>query len=389
MPVTTRQLRSPESAREALARRWRSQQREWLTGGGQWPLSLGLGSPSEEDACRHPDAVRAWVSAWGAWKGPGEVLWCERRWRSLGTQSLPERLVLHGPEEVAACLGETARWQLAQERYHHLAARWPELADALPRFFDLLSDYAPEDLSRLETVLAWLQANPGSNLYPRQLPIAGMDSKWIETHRTPIATLLSLLQGATSESADFYERCGLKPLPATTRVRLLDEPLRSRLGGLGDVTAPIDDLAQLDLPVERVFIVENLQTGLAFGPLPGSVVFMALGYGVDVLGRLPWVTRAECYYWGDLDTHGFAILSRARSHLPQLRSLLMDEQTLLRHKELWCKEDKQHAAAELPYLTDPEQSLYRALKHQLWATNLRLEQERIAWNEAWQLIQAI
>ncbi|NOR71388.1 MAG: hypothetical protein GQ532_17115, partial [Methylomarinum sp.] len=33
-------------------------------------------------------------------------------------------------------------------------------------------------------------------------------------------------------------------------------------------------------------------------------------------------------YWGDLDTHGFAILSRLRHYYPQVKSILMDEKTL-------------------------------------------------------------
>ena len=36
--------------------------------------------------------------------------------------------------------------------------------------------------------------------------------------------------------------------------------------------------------VNAVFVVENLQTGLAFDDLPEAVVIMRLGYAVDVLG---------------------------------------------------------------------------------------------------------
>jgi hypothetical protein len=72
-------------------------------------------------------------------------------------------------------------------------------------------------------------------------------------------------------------------------------------------------------PVSHVFIVENLQTGLAMSDMPGAVVFMRLGYNVDVLARLPWLARARCIYWGDVDTHGFAILHGARSYIPELK----------------------------------------------------------------------
>lgn len=121
--------------------------------------------------------------------------------------------------------------------------------------------------------------------------------------------------------------------------------------------------------------------------MPGAVVFMRLGYNVDVLARLPWLAPARCIYWGDLDTHGFAILHRARSYIPDLQSVLMDEDTLLRHKALWVDEAVQHSAAELTLLTEQEQQVYRDLKLQRWGQNVRLEQERIDWTAAWNVLQ--
>jgi hypothetical protein len=383
-----RTFQFPEMVREALARRYRTQHRKWLTGNGQeWQLTLSLGCPGELEAQRQPDAVRAWVSAWQSWQGAGELIWCERRWRSLGTQRLPERLVLHGPETVAAWLGEEARWQRASTRYRYLLERWPCLANCLPRYFDSLADYSEENIQRLEALLSWIEMNPNSNLYPRQMPIAGMDSKWLDGRKTMIADLVTALRGEFNSALDFFELCGLKQAPYTIRFRILDDSLRRHLSGLGDVSAPVGELAVLDLPVARVYIVENLQTGLAFGDLPDSIVFMGLGYGVDVLARLPWLTAAECVYWGDLDTHGFHILNRARSVLPRLSSVLMDEKTLLAHRHLWVEESEQDTAVDFPLLTADERSVYQGLKQQRWGRNVRLEQERIAWNEAWEVLR--
>ena len=42
-----------------------------------------------------------------------------------------------------------------------------------------------------------------------------------------------------------------------------------------------------------------------------------------------WLRRCAVHYWGDIDTHGFAMLARARRALPQTESLLMDRDTLL------------------------------------------------------------
>jgi len=373
----------PDAVRDLVARRYRNRRRYWLAAQDEWPLELSLSAPDEREAQRQPDALRAWVAAWQSWNGPGEVVWNERRWRALGTQDVPERLILRDPDSAAAWLGEGQRWQRASTRYRHLAGRWPLLAERLPRYFDILADWQAADVERLESLLAWLEANPQSNLYPRQLPISGIDSKWLEGRMALITDLMASLQQDAGGDLGFYERCGLRPPPHLVRMCILDESLREHAGGLMDITTRLDDLAGLNLPASRIFIVENLQTGLAFGSHPGGVVFMAMGYGVGALARLPWVMRARCIYWGDLDTHGFAILSRARQQLPHLESALMDEATLLRFRELWVTEPDQYAATELPLLNATEQEVYRGLKQHRWGANVRLEQERIPWDYAW------
>ncbi|KAI5913628.1 MAG: hypothetical protein JSR64_07375 [Nitrospira sp.] len=385
-------MKLPEEVRQALVRRFQSKHREWLIGdAGEslWPLEVALGAPTEQAALRQVDGVRAWVSAWQGWQGVGTLSWCERRWKALGAQRLPEKLVLRGPEDVAMWIGESARWERAQSRYRSLIARWPVVAQQLPRYFDVLADYSDADYQRLTEMLDWIASHPNSNLYPRQLPVSGLDSKWLDGRKGLLTDLVAAIQEDSSSDLDFYQRCGLKAPPLLVRMRVLDQSLRVHVGGVGDITAPVDDLAGISWPVSHVFIVENLQTGLAMSDMPGAVVFMRLGYNVDVLARLPWLARARCIYWGDLDTHGFAILHRARSYIPELQSVLMDEETLLRHKALWVDEAAQHSAAELTLLTKDEQELYRDLKQQRWGQNVRLEQERIDWTTAWNVLQRL
>jgi hypothetical protein len=265
-------------------------------------------------------------------------------------------------------------------------SRWPALATRLLRHFDALADYSDQDMLRLEALLSWIEVNPNSNLYPRQIPLAGMDTKWLEARLALVADLVAALRLDAAEGNGFHQRCGLKGVPHIVRLRLLDPLFRDRVGGLGDIAAPINEIASLFLPISRAYIVENVQTGLCFGDRPGSIVFMGLGYGVSTLGRLPWLAGAECIYWGDLDTHGFAILNRLREFLPNAVSALMDERTLLRNRSLWGEEEKQVSALALPLLTAEEQAVYQGLKQQRWGPNVRLEQERIAWNEAWHVI---
>lgn len=381
----TSQLQFPDSVRRNLAALYRKRRRLWLAGTDTWPISINLRPPSEQQARAQLETVTNWINAWREWKGGGEVIWCERHWRVLGTQRLPERVIFTDPSQVTSCIGQETTWRRASARFSRLRERWPVLSDQLSRLTDVLETYDDDDMGRLEALISWVEKNPQSSLYPRQLPIAGLDSKWFERHRTVVARLIAPLSGDASAHASIESLCGLLAPPQRLRMRLLDPTLRASFAGVADITAPIDELASSRLQVAAVFIVENLQTGLSFADLPGSVVLMAKGYGIQAVARFPWLMSAACFYWGDIDTHGFAILSGLRAHVPHVHSLLMDETTLHSHASLWIQEPKQHSADILPFLTPEEHAVYDGLKQQRWGQDVRFEQERIAWQYAWDI----
>jgi hypothetical protein len=310
------------------------------------------------------------------------VSWRERRWRSLGTQAIPESLTVDTAESVALLVDEEESWARASIRYRRLTDRWPQLATRLPGHFEALAGYADTDIERLESLLAWMAANPRSNLYPRQMPLAGVDTKWMESRIPLVTDLVAALLGHEDCGSGFHRVCGFRESPKMIRIRLLDDQLRAAVGRLGDIAAPVEQLTGLRLRVSRAYIVENIQTGLCFEDIAGAVVFLGLGYGVTLLEQLPWLSGVECVYWGDIDTHGFAILNQARKTLGNVTSALMDENTLLRNRSLWV-EEKTQCGGELPCLTDAEQAVYKGLRQQLWGVNVRLEQERIPWATAW------
>ncbi len=304
--------------------------------------------------------------------------WTDRRWPLLGTQRLPEALTLPDPEAVAALIGQAEQWQRARRRYLGILEIWPALAAVLPRHLEVLTGWPDQELEQLTELLRWLLDHPRSDLYIRQLPVAGMDSKWLEGRQKVVKDWLGAIAGEGSTD-DLYALTGLRRLPVMLRMRVLDPGLRQRIGGLGDIQAPVAELAALELPVEQVLIVENLQTGLALEDLPGTVAFMGQGYAVEPFGEIPWLGSLPCYDWGDLDTHGVAILDRLRQYLPQARSLLMDEETLLAHRELWSHELSPAYGRELPKLDAAESALYQTLCTGRWGPGVRLEQERIPW----------
>ncbi|MDR0442036.1 MAG: DUF2220 family protein [Treponema sp.] len=387
-------MKFPNDVQELLKRKFKNNHREWLKGLGTWPLEINLDIPTAKKALLQRDEARSWLASWKTWQerkpcSPGSLVWTEHRFGALGTQSVPEKFILESPDDVAAWVGETARWARAVNRYKSLIQRWPALIDTLPRHFNVLADYDNSEFINLTETLSWICANPNSNLYIRQIPVAGIDSKWLETRKGIVCELIAAIRGDPSEDHDFFRFCGLRPQPHLIRMRILDPDIRSQFSGLSDIFAPVEEIAGLDITPALTFIVENIQTALAFNDIKNSVVFMGLGYGVNVLGEIPWLHHTRCIYWGDIDTHGFGILNRARSYLPRLETVLMDEATLLSHRELWVEEKDQHASTELPLLTNTELILFQSLKNNAWGHHVRLEQERIRWDEAWNALQII
>lgn len=377
---------APETILKQVRKRYERQRGSWLSGAGEWPLQFPLGAPTEVQARQHWSLFEQWLRDWQRPQIGGRVLLSTRRWPGLGVQSVPQHLQFDDPQDLADAVGAGAHWRRAHTRAQRLLARWPELTDVVARQFELLSDSSDPDFERLLEVLNWLLAHPASGYLLRQLPIAGIDSKWIEAGRLDVLRdwLLALRGG----QGDFLQVAGLRRAPALLRMRLLDPALRATVGGLGDLSAPVEQIAALQLPqLQRVLVVENLQTGLACSDLPGTALFLGCGYAVDVLAQIPWLRDMTMHYWGDLDTHGLAILHRLRCHLPQVRSLLMDEHTLLAHRAVWSEETRPSSAQQLSALNAAERQLFQDLQRGRWGANVRLEQERIGWSHAWPRVQ--
>ena len=135
---------------------------------------------------------------------------------------------------------------------------------------------------------------------------------------------------------------------------------------------------RLDVHVRLVLIVENEISYLSV-PIPtAGVVLWGKGFDADQSASLEWLADAEVRYWGDIDTHGFAILNRVRKHAPQTRSVLMDRETLLAHEERWGVEASPTNAL-LGELDTAESALYDDLVCDRFGKGVRLEQERIDW----------
>lgn len=377
-----KKLLSPEEVRDFLVRRFNNQHQNWLAGEGSWPLEVALGVPTERDVSEDAAAIREWVQAWQHRASPGRLDWVERHFGRLGTHRFPACMAIENARDVAIVVGQEQRWTQASERYTAVTTRWPALGGTgkLASKFGVLADYSQVDFDRLVGLLEWIESHPKSGMALRQVPIPGLDTKWLETRIGLVGALVRLL--LETEETDFYALTGLKRPQHRVRIRVLCPTLRHQLGGLCDIEAPVSELAGLSIRPTAVIAVENQETGLALPDLEGTVAVMKLGNAVGALSALPWIREAVAIYWGDIDTYGFAILHRARATVPQLRSVLMDPQTLLAHRDLWGQEPIPCPDIALDLLTLEERDMYDGLRANRWSWRIRLEQERISWEHA-------
>lgn len=381
---------TPADVVAQLARCWRDGRMvaARMTGVSLFPMTIRLRQPGINEIGSEFGAVQQWVreleGASSAGKGYGyELAWRDINHRQTGRQRLPESAVVPTEADALRLTGK----QADMRRFEQLAAltleKFPQLSEWLAlRGLAVLEHAAawPHVLA----ILAWFHAHPRPRLYLRQLDIAGVDSKFIETRKALLAELLdqvlppSAIDSSAIGARRFEARYGLLGKPAVVRFRMLDPG--HYLDGFSDMSVPVAQFAGRSPGVKRVFITENEVNGLAFPDKQDSMVVFGGGYGVERLAEVAWLRDKEVIYWGDIDTHGFAILDRLRASVPHARSLLMDEATLLEHRPLWgCEEGDKRFTGELARLGLKERALFDALRRDVHGSRIRLEQERLAY----------
>ena len=364
--------------------------------GAEFPMQLRLRGPTSAALSDRFDEVRAWVAELqqGCSKGFRLVL-REVRHRVIGSNSLPDEAWVDTLDDALRLIGKAREGRAFVELLATTRQQQPGLVPWLqsqPRRALALAD----DWPRLLAFVSWLQAHPRPGLYLRQVDLPGIHSKFIEMQRAVLAELLdrALPSAAFDPTArgvgQFAARYGFRDKPQRVRLRFLDPRHAAWVPGAdADYTVSASAFVRLDVPVQRVFVTENEINFLAFPPAADSLVVFGAGYGFDALAQAAWLHRCALHYWGDIDTHGFAILDQLRSHFPHARSFLMDRDTLLAHQDQWVLEP-QPTQRDLSRLNPDERRLYDDLRwRRLQEVPLRLEQERIAYGRVGRKVAAL
>lgn len=155
-------------------------------------------------------------------------------------------------------------------------------------------------------------------------------------------------------------------------------PVDRHVEGIVEMVLDATTPCAAPLTAERAFITENETNFLASLPVARAIVIFGAGYGWEALGRAAWLRRCALRHWGDIDTHGFAILDQLRGHFPNTASFLMNRETLLAHRLQWG-EEPEPARHDLARFTMEEAALYDELRFDRIQPRLRLEQERLGF----------
>jgi hypothetical protein len=368
-----------------VRRRWDdgSLLRAYANGDPFDPIEVPLRGPKPTQVGDDIAAAREWVAALDAGRrddGRYTLQWQSIGGRQIGRNRLPIRAVVSSIEQAWALLGVTTLVRrfdalLALAHQHPQVREW--IVDHPHRALEL----GPE-MPQLIAAYVWLDSHRQSHRYLREISAPGVDTKFAERHRPVLAAIL----GVSSTASGFPAGLGLRSKPGLVRLR--PAPSLGLPAPLTELAVRSEELAQLTVEPRVAVIIENEISYLCIDVPKDRAVIWGKGFEVDSVGRLRWLADADVLYWGDIDTHGFAILDRLRAWLPRARSVLMDRETLLAHRDRWVTEDRP-AKSALTRLTPDEQDLYSELVGDGLGERVRLEQERIDWHWVEQRLPAV
>ena len=365
-----------------------------LAGGeSPFPMRLRLRGPASTDLVDCFEDVRGWVADLQSLRHI-RIEMRQFRHRVRGNTTLPDEVWVDTLDDALALVDRKDEAATFEAQVQQTRDRQPGLLGWLHKW-PLRALAMGPDWPRLLDVVAWMQAHPRPGIYLRQVDIPGVHSKFIERHRSMLIELLdavlpeSAIDTAASGVGGFHRRYGFAAKPERVRFRVLD-PTLSMLPGVtgGDVTLDVESFRALRSDATRVFITENETNFLAFPQVAGSLVLFGAGYGFDALDGNDWLRQCQLYYWGDIDTHGFAILDQLRARLPEVQGFLMDRATLMVFEPFWGREEHQ-LTRDLSRLRDEEYSLYDDLRAQRIRDNLRLEQEFIGFDRVHSALEVL
>jgi hypothetical protein len=348
-----------------------------VRGQAVFPVSLSLRSPFDEEWIK----IRDWTAeAKGhAVKHEYVLVQSDKRVRNMGKQLIPTGAKFENWESLLSCaVGAKARKTFFDRVIMALLSRGFSrdfLADLVS---PLWKEWEPKVFEGAIKVVTYFQSAAFPDCFLRELPLE-VHGKFIEQNALILRPLLRQVwqeRGWVWQGEDWPKCLGIRLPPPMYQVRLLCDEMQSILtwpdnflGVSGGLLAKAAGVA------DRIMVVENLTVLHTLPVLRNTLAIFGQGYRVtssDIRSMVSNFKGKPVWYWGDIDAHGFHILSLLRQNYEgDVRSFLMDGRTLEAHCHAVGRGE--FRKVDETFLNEVEKETYKAIAD----GPLRLEQERI------------
>lgn len=384
MPKSIQTMLNPDDIQRLCERKYPAFLRSIVTGEQFFPMLIRFGRPSSVDDW---EKLRREISSLANGDIGYRIEWVETNTRRWGQQKFPERVWFENELGLLKALRKTSEVEKFRSNIALTRKECPALEGWLPRNAPRLIEF-PAVWPDLLKVCSHFLNNPRPGIYSRELPIE-VDTKFIERYQGILWDLLDfLLPDSTKVASDrFEERFGLRYDEPMIRFRILDPKLKLRINlPVDDLAVPLSQFCALGWTGLTVLITENKMrtTFLTLPPIPAAIGVWGGGGAAELLSSAHWFANCRIFYWGDLDVHGFHILSRLRRTFPQVTSIMMDEATLDAFSN-FIVPASESTYEEISNLTAEERGAYQRVK----TAQILLEQEKISQRYATKALSGI
>ncbi len=351
-----------------------------------FPLDVRFRKPAPKEILSNYSKIDNWIrsirdNSYDTKKYGYKIEFAEIQNRLAGKQMFPVRIYFDDELSYLRFIGKENEVRVFKNLVNYFCGYFDSLETILvSNIADI--EYIDSIKGPLVEIVCYFKNNPNPGIYLRELPLT-VDTKFIENNEQIIRQMLDavLKNNINKEERLFEKRYGLKHNESLIRVNILDMLIADRcFSGINDLSIKISDFNRLKLPIEKVFIFENktnysnVYNFLTVPQSKNSIAIFGKGFGVGALKDAFWLKDKEIYYWGDIDPHGFMILSGFREHFPQTKSILMDSITFNSHYDR-VVDGNIIQGKRLDYLTTEENALFQKLN--VYPQKNRLEQEAI------------
>lgn len=357
-----------------------------VRGTPEFPRFISFGKVKAKDTLDNfpliRDGIEVLINESKDKKGYGyTVEFIQRNDQKIGTQNFPEKIFFETLDDYLKFFRKGKEYEHFMIIVHKLTTDLPQLlpwAESNPlKVIDNLEEW--DDIKK---VCKYFLDNPKPNIYIREIPL-DISTKFIEKNTAIIKPLLDILieEHVNKDETEFTKHFNLKDAESLIRFRILDLKIAQDLfSGVDDLSIPQNQFNKLDISCSRVFIFENktnysnIFNFLTLPLIKDSIAIFGKGFCIGLLKEAEWLSDKQIIYWGDIDAHGFQILSQIRGYFPKTRSCMMDFETFREFRDLAVTGADTNVVM-LDNLTDKEREMFEYLIN--LKENNRLEQEKI------------